>query len=122
MNVKLQLTLLVIAIITTLIILRAIHNSKIEIKYSVIWIIWSLGIFVLILYPNALDKLSSFLGIATPTNALFMISSFLTYVMIFYLYKKISIHLESIKNLNYEIAKLKKEMMDLKEKKEDKDE
>jgi len=122
MNVKLQLTLLVIAIITTLIILRAIHNSKIEIKYSVIWIIWSLGIFVLILYPNALDKLSSFLGIATPTNALFMISSFFTYVMIFYLYNKISIHLESIKNLNYEIAKLKKEMMDLKEKKEDKDE
>jgi len=65
-----------------------------------------------------LNVISSLLGIATPTNALFMISFFLTYVMIFYLFKKISKHHETIKNMSYEIAKLKKEVIEIKQQKD----
>ncbi|MDD2592065.1 MAG: DUF2304 domain-containing protein [Erysipelotrichaceae bacterium] len=114
MNIKLQLVLIVLVLIMDYIILRNIHKSKIDIRYAIIWILLSLSIFWMIIFPKTLDELASFLGIATPTNALFMISFFISYVMIFYLFKKISIHLDAIKDMNYELAKLRKEVTELK--------
>ncbi|MEA5017325.1 MAG: DUF2304 domain-containing protein [Erysipelotrichaceae bacterium] len=109
MNIRLQIVLILVAIITTIIILRNIHKAQMEIKYTVIWMLWAFALILLVIFPQVLVPIAAFLGISTPINALFFISVFLSHIMIFYLYKKLSIHYEAIKNLNYEIAKLKQE-------------
>lgn len=51
-----------------------------------------------------------------PVNTVFLINIFLLYCFTFYVYLKLSKHNEEIINLNYEIANLKKQIEDLKDK------
>jgi len=106
----LQIGLLIISVLMLVFVIYQVKKNKMNIHYSIIWIIWGILLIVLSLFPSLLDKISSLLSIATPTNALFLIMIFLLYCLTFYIYLKISKHNEEIINLNYEIASLKKEI------------
>lgn len=108
MNGNLQTSLLFGSLLTLLFIILTSNQVKMNIRYSVVWIIW-VGIIVLLsLFPGLIDEIASLLSIATPVNAIFLIFIFLSYIMNYYLFFKVSQQNEQIKSLTYEIAKLRK--------------
>lgn len=91
-----------------------------NIGYAMIWILWSIGMVIISVFPNIIEKTKNILGIQTQSNAVFLITIFLLYCLTFYLYLRISRHNEDIVKLNYEISFLKKKLEDIENRKKKK--
>ena len=112
MNNTLRLTMIILSIITTIFIITQSRKFRLNIVYAVIWILGAIGIFILSLFPVILDYTSSLLSIASPTNALFLIALAGVYLLLFYIFTKISYLENRINNLTYDNALLRKKLED----------
>ncbi len=111
MSKVLQLSLLLGSIAVLIFVIKNVLKNKINIRYAVIWIIWGISMVIISAFPGIVYKLASFIGIETPSNAVFLVMMFLLYCLTIYIY--FSRHNEDIINLDYEIAVLKKKVEEL---------
>lgn len=107
MNKDLQLCLLITSIIVLVVVVFLIKKRKMNIHFSMVWIIWGIVMILLSAFPGIIFSIRNLLGIEVVSNAVFLIAIFFLYCLTFYIYLTISKHNEEIINLNYEIAKLK---------------
>lgn len=114
MNIGLRLGLLIASILVLSIIIFCVVKKLLNIKYSIVWILWALLALIMAIFPGIFYELAHILGIEMPVNAVFLIMIFLSYALVFYLYIMISKHNEEIIKLTYEVATLKKEIEELK--------
>lgn len=117
--------LLITSTTTLLFVLTNIIKNKMNIRYAMIWVMWSVGMVIISIHPKLIYIISDILHIQVPVNTVFLMTIFLLYCLSFYVYLKISKHNEEILKLNYEISILKKEFETLKKKgiyKDDKNE
>lgn len=110
MSLYLQIALCAASILTFIFVISCSKKHKMNIKYSIVWTLWSLGIIFISIFPQIIYSISNALNIAVAVNTLFLIMIFLLYLLSFYLFLKISLLNEQIKNMTYEIAMLKKEL------------
>ena len=92
--------------------------EKLNIKYSIVWLLWAILTLVMAIFPETFYQFSRFVGITLPVNGVFLIMIGLLYGLTFYVYIMISKHNDEIIQLTYEIAALKKELKELKNKDE----
>lgn len=118
MNKVLQLVLLAGSIIVLFIVLRFVIKNKMNIRFAIIWVIWSLAMIIISIFPSIIYSISNLLGFEKPVNAIFLLMIFLLYCLSFYLFVSISKHNDEILNLNYEIATLKKKIEELENEKQ----
>lgn len=118
MNKVLQLALLAGSIIVLFIVLRFVIKNKMNIRFAIIWVIWSLAMIIISIFPSIIYSISNLLGFEKPVNAIFLLMIFLLYCLSFYLFVSISKHNDEILNLNYEIAALKKKIEELENEKQ----
>ena len=79
----------------------------------------------MVLFPNLMEKLAEFLGIASPVNMIFFLGFIFSLAIILILTVALSINAGSVKRLNQKIAMLDKRVRELEETKKeqgDKDE
>ncbi len=114
MSSSLRLGLLLASIGVAIFIIISIVKNKLNIKYAIVWMLWSALSLIMSIFPQTFYGLADFLGIELPVNAVFLIMVALLYGLTFYLYVTISKHNEEIIKLTYEIAKLKKDNENLK--------
>lgn len=107
-----QFSLLTGSILTLIFVLVVAKRTRMNIHYTIIWIVWALIIIVLSLFPVLIDWIAKILSIATPVNAIFLIFIFLVYLISFYLFVRVSQQNEKIRTLTYEIAELKRQIQD----------
>lgn len=112
----LQIGLLLASIVTLIFVIYKVKKNKMDIHYSIIWIVWGALLIIIALFPQIIIYISNLLSIATPSNTAFLIMIFLLYCLTFYVYLKISKHNDEIAKLNYEISSLKKQVNDNKNK------
>lgn len=119
MSMTLKIALITISLIYLLIILRAVKNKKLQLSFSLFWILTGVSLIIAILIPNFLDCIAKILGFDLTSNMLFCVTIFLAFLLIFNLTGKLSN--ESRKNtiLVQEISILKKKVEKLEEKKEE---
>lgn len=118
MNIGLRAWLVVAALVVFALILFTITKKKLNIKYSIVWLLWSILTLILAIFPEIFYQFAHFMGIEMPVNAVFLIMIALLYALVFFVYSTISKHNEELIQLNYEIARLKKELDELKKKNE----
>lgn len=118
MNIGLRAWLVVAALMVFALILLTITKRKLNIKYSIVWLLWSVLTMILAVFPEIFYSFAHFMGIEMPVNAVFLIMIGLLYVLVFYVYCMISKHNEELIQLTYEIARLKKELDEMKKKNE----
>ena len=106
MTSKLQLSLLIVSVLSLIYVIYTVIKNKMNIHYAVVWIIWSICMIVISIFPGIVSAIGKLIGIATPVNAVYLLLIFLLYCMTFYLFLKISKHNEEIIKLNYEISNL----------------
>lgn len=90
-------------------------KMKMNIRYLIVWIMWAVLIMVLSAFPELLVVIADLLNIATPALAILFVFIFLLYIISYYLFIKMSNANDKINTLTYEVANLKKELTELKE-------
>lgn len=116
MSSGLRIGLLFASIIAMSFVLFFVIKKKLNIKYSIVWILWSILSLIMAIFPRTFYELSGFLGIEMPVNGVFLIMIALLYGLTFYVYCMISKHNNEIVKLTYENSLLKKEIETLKKK------
>lgn len=109
MTSKLQLSLLIVSVLSLIYVIFTVIKNKMNIHYAVVWIIWSICMIILSIFPRVVTVIGELIGVFAPVNTVYLLLIFLLYCMTFYLFLKISKHNEEIIKLNYEIANLKKD-------------
>ena len=117
MNFSLHSGLLLASLCALVVIILAVVRKKLNIKYSIVWLMWALLSLLMAIFPESFYQISDFLGIQLPVNTVFLIMTALLYALTFYVYIMISKHNEEIIRLTYEISVLKKELDELKHRK-----
>ena len=68
MNMSLSITTIVFISLLLIIILYLLRQSRISIKYSIMWIFMILVAFIVLIIPNLLTIISKFLGFELVSN------------------------------------------------------
>lgn len=110
MTSGLRLGLLVASLIAFSFVLFFVINKRLNIKYSIIWILWALLSLTMSIFPEIFYSFTKFVGIELPVNGVFLIMIGLLYGLTFYVYIMISKHNSEIIDLTYEIASLRKQL------------
>lgn len=112
MSNSLRIGLLVASLIALSFVLFFVSKRKLNIKYSIVWILWALVSLLMSAFPKVFYEFSSLVGIDLPVNGVFLIMIGLLYGMTFYVFCMISKHNNEIIKLTYEIANLKKQLQE----------
>ena len=116
MQLSLRIALILITLIYLFLIIRAIKNKKMQISFSVFWIITGLILIIAIAIPNMIQSISKILGFELSVNMIFCVAIFLSFYLIFNL--NIALSKENKKNilLIQEISLLKNRVENLEKK------
>ena len=68
------LAFLVVAIVSVVVILAILRSGRMREKYAALWLVVSLAIVVVTVWPGLLAWLAAFLGVQLPSNLLFFLS------------------------------------------------
>lgn len=113
MSKGLRIGLLIASFIALMFVIISVKKRKLNIKYSIVWILWALLALLMAIFPQIFYEISHLLGIEMPVNAVFLIMIALLYALTFYSYMMTSKHNDEIVQLTYEIAVLKKKIEDI---------
>lgn len=72
MTSKFQIILIVGIVLLLLFILNMIRKRKLELKYSLVWLIVLVLLLIIALMPEKLQEIASALGIYSPINMIFL--------------------------------------------------
>ena len=116
MGFSLHSGLLLASLSALVVIIVAVVRRRLNIKYSIVWLLWAISTLVMAIFPETFYQFSHLVGIEIPVNAVFLIMIGLLYGLTFYVYIMISKHNQEIIRLTYEVARLKKELEETKKK------
>ena len=85
-------------------------KTKMDIKFAVLWILWAIVIFILGLFPSWALAIAQAMGFQAVSNFVFVIMIAILFGFTYYTYVKMSNMDKEIKNLNYEVAILRKKI------------
>lgn len=85
MTTKFQIILIVGIVLILLLILNMIRKRKLELKYSLVWLIVMLMLLFIAASPEKLTQMSKSLGIYSPVNMVFFLGFVFSLIIIFVL-------------------------------------
>ena len=114
MSVSLRLGLLFASLSVLIFIVVTVVHKKLNIRYSIVWILWALLSLFMAIFPETFYGLSDLLGIQLPVNTVFLIMTALLYALVFFVYTTMTKQTDQIVKLTYEVAYLKKQLEEVK--------
>lgn len=85
MTTRFQIILIVGIVLMLLLILNMIRKRKLELKYSLEWLIVLVLLLIIACVPETLTKVASTLGIYSPVNMIFFLGFVFALIIIFVL-------------------------------------
>ena len=113
-SIELQISMLIISSIVFLIVINMVSKYKLDLKYSLLWLLLSLTFIVISFFPSLVYLVSKLLSIETPANALFLMGILFALSMIFSLTIALSRSSNKVKLIKKELGILKLEVENLK--------
>ncbi|WP_308698224.1 DUF2304 domain-containing protein [Thomasclavelia spiroformis] len=109
MSITLQITLIVMSILLFIILIRNVKKGKLRSDYALGWIICSIALIVVSIFPQIAYFGAKLLGVISTANIVFAFMIFMLIILVYILFSKVSALEEKQKDLIQEIAILKKE-------------
>lgn len=119
MSGPLRIILIAVSLLSVVFCLYKIRKSKLKIDYSLFWIVFSILLLVISIFPQIPFLLSDLCGIQSPVNFIFLFMIFILLILLFKQTLKISHLEEMVQNLAEEIALKEVKNDDLKKRKTD---
>ena len=99
MSIYLRIILVVISMLSMMNVMKRVRRFKLQIENSIFWIIFSLLLILVAVFPDPMFWLAELLGIQSPANMVFL------FVIFILLIKTFNLTLE-ISQLQYKIQEL----------------
>lgn len=99
MSIYLRICLVVISMLCMLNIMKRVRRYKLQIEYSIFWIVFSVLLIIIAIFPKIMFWMSELLGIQSPANMVFLLVIFILFIKTF--------------NLTLEISRLQYKMQEL---------
>ena len=109
MSITLQITLIVMSILLFIILIRNVKKGKLRSDYALGWIICSIALIVVSIFPQIAYFGAKLLGVISTANIVFAFMIFMLIILVYILFSKVSSLEAKQKDLIQEIAILKKE-------------
>lgn len=109
MSIRLQVVIIIGILIVLAYIFDHVKKQKMDLRYALGWIIVSICILIVTIFPVLLEMISGLVGISTPVNMLFFFGFILMVFLIFGMSVTISQLSDRVKKLAQEIAILRKD-------------
>lgn len=104
MSIGLRILLVLFSALTLLYMIKKIRNSKLQIEYSIFWIIFSLLLLLMSLFPSVVIFLANLLGIQSTVNFVFLCIIFILMLKIFMMTIELSQLENKVKELTQKIS------------------
>lgn len=109
MSLTLQITLILMSILLFLILIRNVKKGKLRSDYAIGWIICSILLIIVSIFPQIAYFGAKILGVISTANIVFAFMILMLIILVYVLFSKVSMLEEKQKNLIQELAILKKE-------------
>lgn len=83
MSIYLRIILVVISMLSMFNILKRVRKSKLQIEYSIFWIVFSILLILVAIFPQPMFTLAQILGIQSPANMVFLFVIFILLIKLF---------------------------------------
>lgn len=113
---RLQIVLICAIIAYFIIILYFLKKRALELKYTLIWFVAGISMFVLVMFPSILTNIIRILGIQSSMNGLYIAMLAFVIMILMTLTSIVSRNAYKIRMLIQEIALLEKRVRELEEK------
>jgi len=80
-----QLSLILGVLIYLSILIVLIVRKKVNIRYTILWLLATIVMLILAIFPQLITTLARLMGISEPTNLLFVIQGFFVLLIVMYL-------------------------------------
>ena len=104
MSVTLRVLLIIISVISFILCIMKIKQSKLKIENSIVWMIGSVILIFMSIFVGVVEWISKKLGFMAPVNFVFLSVIFFLLIQTFINNIKMSLLNEKIKDLNHYIA------------------
>lgn len=113
MQISLKLVLIIMTLIYIFLILKSIKKKKLQMSFSLFWLITGILLIIALVIPNLVENISKTLGFEVPANMIFCLTIFVSFYLIFSL--TVALSKENKKNtlLIQEVSLLKKRVNEL---------
>lgn len=85
-----RIILILSSVLTAFWILRKIRKSQVKIEDAVFWLLFSVGLIVMSVFPQLVNWAAELIGVASPVNFVFLAIIFVLLVKLFLLSIKVS--------------------------------
>lgn len=104
-----RICLILVSVITLLYMMKKIRNSKLQIEYSLFWIIFAGLLIIISIFPQIIYGLAAIFGVASPANLIFVFIIFILLLKLFMVTIELSQLENKVKELIQQIAIREKE-------------
>ncbi len=105
---SLRILLTAVTVLVLVFVIYSSRKAQMEVRSAVVWIAWAFVLLMFALFPAAVAMISELLGFLAPANFVFLLMIGILFFFSYYLFQRMSRMAREIKQLNYEIAVLKK--------------
>ncbi len=112
MSLVLQIILIIMTILIFVVLVKNVKKGKMRSDYALGWIICSLGLIVISIFPQIAYFFAKLIGVISTANMVFAAIIFMLIVLVYILFNKVSMLEEKQKNLIQHIALLQKKLND----------
>lgn len=113
-EIRLQIIIFVILLLMAAMIIWQVKKKKLDLKYSLAWLLLIVVFMILDCFPQLLISISKLVGIATPTNMIFTCGFVFALVIIYTLTAALSKTADNVRDMAQKIALLEEELNELK--------
>lgn len=112
MPIRLQVALICVTLIYFFFLTRNIKKQKLRTEYAVVWVLFSIILIIMSVFPQIPGFIAKILGISTVINAIYLLIIFFLCCLVYILYTKVSTLEEKLKNLIHVVALVDNKDMD----------
>ena len=104
MSTVLRVMLILVSVLVTVFVLRKIRKKQLNIDDSIYWIMFSLLLLILSIFPGIAIWASEQLGILSPANFVFLFMIFMVLIKLFYVAIDLSVQKQRLNRLVQKLA------------------
>ena len=112
MTITLRIILIVCSLLSFILCIKRVKQSKLRVADSIIWVIGSFILILMSIFSGAVEWISEKLGFIAPVNFVFLVVIGFLLIETFISNIKIAMLNEKVKNLNHYIALKEHEKQD----------
>lgn len=99
MPLLLRIEMIVLAVIFLFIVIKAVNKKKLWLQYSLVWVIISVLMLIVAVFPGIANWMASIMQIETTSNLIYLLAIFALLILTFSLTVIVSKQSQRIKNI-----------------------